>query len=418
MNFTYSITHDRIVPYPDTPPTLGVAGSVIVDPFCGNQILRVTDENTDPKRPGITWVTHSSGESNPWAADTSAFVVGDLGGSWFLYDFDPEAFTCKLVDRTPGFGQFSWCDRDLMYGVKEFTLRSWNRTSNQITDIVNFKDYPELAIPTTPRWYVLSLSISVDGHRLCCYLGPSQDKGEIIVVWDTILGLGWLRTTTGEFGGWGKGQIPNWSSLLLHDCRIGKGGNTVRVSTSNVPGLMFWRPGTAFWQLTPPAPEPPVSLGHKALGYSTHYGGDLRSVPCRFIHAPLFAPQLWQDLMDPVPKPVPNWWVDWHISVCPDQHDRNPIFLSSENVQRNPIDGSPPTAMSYFDNEIFAISTDGSGRFWRLAHTYSIARGSFWATPRGNVSLDGRFYVFNSDWQLTLGGTFPKQRVDVFVLHT
>jgi hypothetical protein len=63
---------------------------------------------------------------------------------------------------------------------------------------------------------------------------------------------------------------------------------------------------------------------------------------------------------------------------------------------------------------------DGKGsKIWRFAHTYSTARNGFWSTPRGNVSPDGRFYMFTSDWQDQLGND-PKGkgfRTDVFIVE-
>jgi len=50
-----------------------------------------------------------------------------------------------------------------------------------------------------------------------------------------------------------------------------------------------------------------------------------------------------------------------------------------------------------------------------IAHTYSTARNGFWSTPRGNVSQDGRFFMFTSDWEDQLGRmpNGDKYRTDV-----
>jgi hypothetical protein len=81
-------------------------------------------------------------------------------------------------------------------------------------------------------------------------------------------------------------------------------------------------------------------------------------------------------------------------------------------------------------DEVVAVATDGSGQVWRFAHHRSIAhaRGdaaagneglgyNFWDCPRGNVSQDGRFFMFTSNWEETVGkderGRF---RQDVFIV--
>ena len=85
-----------------------------------------------------------------------------------------------------------------------------------------------------------------------------------------------------------------------------------------------------------------------------------------------------------------------------------------------------------WDNEIVAIQTDvgdGSTEVWRFAHHRSNVDNdndssvtSFWYTPRPNVSRDGRWVLFTSNWEKTLG-TDPegapgeKARQDVFLLR-
>jgi hypothetical protein len=49
-----------------------------------------------------------------------------------------------------------------------------------------------------------------------------------------------------------------------------------------------------------------------------------------------------------------------------------------------------------------------------LAHHRSLyERGGFWDTPRGNVSPDGRYFIFTSNWERSLGD----RARDVFLLE-
>jgi hypothetical protein len=61
-----------------------------------------------------------------------------------------------------------------------------------------------------------------------------------------------------------------------------------------------------------------------------------------------------------------------------------------------------------FRDELFQIATDGSKRVRRLAHLHSVYR-DYWDQPRANVSRDGRFAVFTSNWGAT-------DRRDVFIV--
>ncbi len=71
------------------------------------------------------------------------------------------------------------------------------------------------------------------------------------------------------------------------------------------------------------------------------------------------------------------------------------------------------------DDEIIAVATDGSGAVWRFAHHRSLTDGDFWDTPRGNVSQDGRWYLFTSNWERTLGSDpYDKHpRQDMFLVE-
>jgi hypothetical protein len=92
--------------------------------------------------------------------------------------------------------------------------------------------------------------------------------------------------------------------------------------------------------------------------------------------------------------------------------------------------GDNTTAWRAWDDEVIAIETDapaGTGAtVWRFAHHRSDVASdtnplvlSFWYTPRPNVSPDGRWVLFTSNWEKTLGSD-PKDsthREDVFVVQ-
>src|SRR5436190_10381033 len=61
-----------------------------------------------------------------------------------------------------------------------------------------------------------------------------------------------------------------------------------------------------------------------------------------------------------------------------------------------------------FRQEIFQASTDGSQSVRRLAHHHSVYR-DYWDTPRAEISRDGRFVAYTSNWGSTT-------RRDVFII--
>src|SRR5262249_58269198 len=93
--------------------------------------------------------------------------------------------------------------------------------------------------------------------------------------------------------------------------------------------------------------------------------------------------------------------------------------------------GTQNGAWRALDDEIVAVESDAPGQdptIWRFAqHRTDVSydgdptRVSFWYEPRPNVSHDGRWAMFTSNWEKTLGtdpvgdaGTGFRQ--DVFIL--
>ena len=72
-----------------------------------------------------------------------------------------------------------------------------------------------------------------------------------------------------------------------------------------------------------------------------------------------------------------------------------------------------------WDGEIVAVRTDGkASTVWRFAYHRSVFDGKdFWDCPRGNVSPDGRAFIFTSNWGKSLGKTGGgAARQDVFLV--
>ena len=65
------------------------------------------------------------------------------------------------------------------------------------------------------------------------------------------------------------------------------------------------------------------------------------------------------------------------------------------------------TPAGIFHNEIILVKTDGSQTIRRLLHHHSIYK-DYWDSPRANISRDGRFVAFTSNW----GG---RPRRDLFI---
>ena len=67
-----------------------------------------------------------------------------------------------------------------------------------------------------------------------------------------------------------------------------------------------------------------------------------------------------------------------------------------------------------FEDEIVQVSTDGSQRFRRIAHTRARIdnpKTEYWSMPKPTISKDGQFIAFTSNWEKTIG------RYDLFIVR-
>jgi hypothetical protein len=140
----------------------------------------------------------------------------------------------------------------------------------------------------------------------------------------------------------------------------------------------------------------------------------------------LATPLTTKDLISPVLDPKEVYLAD-HPTWNNARADALVPFITA--TYRYPPDDIEWRA---WDDEILAVQTDGGAQgaeVYRFAHHRSDIRNdlapsqtSFWYLPRPNVSPDGRWALFTSNWEKTLG-TDPagapgeRARQDVFLLR-
>jgi hypothetical protein len=137
----------------------------------------------------------------------------------------------------------------------------------------------------------------------------------------------------------------------------------------------------------------------------------------------LLAPLAPHDVLAQILTPKEVYLAD-HPSWNNAQPNRAvPFITATYRYGDNTVEWRP------WDDEILGVPTDGGPDVWRFAQHRSDVRNdqtpgdiSFWYTPRPNVSPDGRWVLFTSNWEKTLG-TDPqesageKSRQDVFLLQ-
>lgn len=409
----------RVEPYADKAPAVGPSGSIISDPTFGSRILRVTDGRSDPTQAGRPLFTPSSAEQNSWNQSSSMFYVSTSGGSFLLYDFDPANMKVRPAKK-PNLNwgaepQFSFRQANVLYGLRERDFEQYDASSGRVTEIND----PSKCVKLGSGDKGNSVTVSADDNRFMETLGPQQDEYYMVYVYDRAQGCRWLNTQTGEIGGqWGpKGTISVADRFLLHNARMSKSGKFVDLRRGrNVIGK-----GWAIWEVDSMNVSvcPRACTGHHVLGYSHLISSSGVTHPMDVWLRPLNRLENSTPIISGL-EPDKGPWFDSHFSWNNvDANDSTPVCFSTYQPTNPDRSGAALLVSGPWENEIDCAETDGkASKVWRFAHTYSTARNGFWSTPRGNVSQDGRFFMFTSDWEDLLGKTpNGENRTDVFIVE-
>jgi hypothetical protein len=412
-------TERRIELYPDKPPAIGAAGSIITDPAFGSRILRVTDNRSDPTPLDRSIYTPSSAEQNSWNKNSTMFYVSTSGGTFLLYDFVPSTMKARRAKNPNldwvGEPQFSFGEANILYGLRHRVFEQYDTSRGRVSGINDPSKCVKLAAEDTGS----TVTVSADDKRFMETLGPEQDEYYMVYVYDRTQGCRWLNTRTGEIGGqWGpKGTISVPDRFLLHNARMSKSGKFVDMRR----GRSLIGQGWAVWEVDSMNVIvcPQACGGHHVLGYSHIITSPGMTHPMDLWLRPLDHLEITTPIITAL-EPDKGPWYDSHLSwnnVDPD--DSAPVCFSTYQTANPNAPGAAPLVTGPWENEIDCAETDGKqSKVWRFAHTFSSARNGFWSSPRGNVSQDGRFFMFTSDWEDQLGKTPDGQyRTDVFVVE-
>lgn len=217
-------------------------------------------------------------------------------------------------------------------------------------------------------------------------------------------------TQTGALTSGSRPPTTNTAGYNIHNAQISRDGRSLRLDYHQGYTLFWWEPGTR----TVLACTAGTCQGHMANGFTrwvnqgrsgsglglTIQGTDFLDLSVLIHGAPAgYTPQ------------------DVHLSWNNDQTSDAVPFLSAffnstvhqGNGSMDPNLNPVVKIRSALDQEILGISTDGSGRIWRFGHVRSgplanpYGPPDFASQPIGQVSQDGRYFVFNSNWLWHLG---------------
>jgi hypothetical protein len=429
-------------------PVLAGAGFVFTDPVFGARMLRVTDGALRPAAPNGSYRTPSGTHSNAWSADGRLFYTTSTDGTVVPFAFDAATMRASRLPSANGDGgltlqffnepTFSYVTPGVAYATYNGSgsnLRSvdqYDFQSDQYSQLLNL-DSLATGMEGT---YTGGLGASGgDVERLFAFFGgTSQDRHFYLVVFDKLnpsnrLLLDTIASTV-------DGQPTNIPlNFKIHAAAIDRSGRYVTVYPTG-PDLQKPRsaaPAYVWDTLTNTFTAIPlvaaIAGGHDAYGFgyrvnqdSTATSWDAAQWQLRSLATPLATLQL----ITPVLRPEEEFLADhpsWHNA----QPERLVPFIDA-----NYRYGTTTVEWRAWDEEIFAVQTEGAGggaSVWRFAHHRSAVASDvdptwigFWYTPRPNVSPDGRWALFTSNWEKTLG-TDPRgdssstHRQDVFLVE-
>jgi len=415
----YTAITDRLVRPEPSLPAIGPAGSIISDPTFGMRILRVTDANTMADQPGQGYQTGSSAHTKKFNSNNTRIVLDSFGNRLLAYDFDPTSMTIKRVgkpgqpsggDLIPLVGDdafFSYQHADIIYGTRGGTndIAKYNFATKQIATIFD----PNTVDPSAGSRSNIA-GVSRDDNVIGWYGGGNvQDADYLIIVYyqDTGKWRGLNTKSSRVIGPTGPtGPTDRPMGCTMHNARISLDGNYAMIVPSEGScGGLWW-----IWNI------PTLHLETITVDPGGHWGPGYRRL---VNHCQVKDGQRWciRDFADLNPASGTKKIPETILTPAEWANDNHPSWLNDVPGVDAPIclanyraDGSP--IRRAWDNEVICVATDGSDRVWRFAHTRT--SGTSWVNlPRGNVSQDGRFYMFNSNWEGTLG----KRRADVFIVE-
>jgi hypothetical protein len=426
---TYDAVTDRGPRAKPTLPNPGPAGSSFKDPAFGSLIWRVTDANTRSDRPSVSFRTPSATHQNEWSAFSTYFYVVSTDGTVVPFAFDPFSGAATRLPALTFYiePQFSYVNASQIYGSvgtgSLHTIDVYDFATGSYTRLLDLESVENGLAGT----YIGGLSSSAGPTEriLAFFGGGSQDLHHYVVVFD--------RNDPS------KRQVLDTAAALqfhLHHAAMDRSGRYVLLypasadlaAPRNAAQVYVWDTQANTTTALPLADA--RSGGHDAYGYGVAINQDCCSSTtydaAQWQIRSLATPLTTKDLISPVLNPKEVYLAD-HPTWNNARADALVPFITG--TYRYPPDDVEWRA---WDDEIVAVQTDGGGQgaeVYRFAHHRSDVRDdltpsqtSFWYLPRPNVSPDGRWVLFTSNWEKTLG-TDPagapgeRARQDVFLIR-
>lgn len=374
--------------YPEpAPPPLPAAGGTFVDSVFGTTLLRVTDTNdgSDNHQSYSYWPSFNK--------NSTLLYISSVGGSPTLYDFDTLNFSISnkralFAGNPPGDGApnaedaiWSGQHANIMLCHTAQKLYSYNTSNSSYTLIHDFGTaYPNI--------FLQQMSRSVNDTTFAFTYKENINY--------TNIGYIVLRAS--------NNQADTGNMATLDEVQVDKTGNYLVIKTGQSGAgvieveILDLLNGNKQY-LTDNGPD--YAPGHSDNGTGFVIGADNWNNAYTF--RTLTNPHTFYNVIDY----NNDWSQGTHVSMLAD--DESWLLVSSFIANTLPSTG-------IFSDEIYQVATDGSKAVRRLCHHHSDYlnqtnfNDQYWSEPKANVSRNGKYAVFTSNWGST-------SRRDVFVLQ-
>jgi hypothetical protein len=356
--------------YPEPPiPARPAAGATLVDPTFGTTIMRLTDANdgTDCRVEYSYWPTFNVNSTRAKALCVVAGVSRTR-----IWSFDPTNFRrgagilmpMRLQSSDP---IWSGSDPNVIYGHSTtHVLLAFNVSTQTTTTLKDFS----IVVPAGGQLNQMSMSSDDDTFAFHVTNSAGSPVGYLV----------WQRST--------NTLLLNRLESAIDEVQVDKTGRYLEVGYTNGNNRIWDLQTKAYTNLTWGVD----GFFHHDSGRGTMltYNGRGNALAYR----QLSSPHTLVALMS-----LSSSNKTGHLSMRAD----NESWGLASNYNNDGRSASAP-----FDNEIFQVATDGSGDVRRIAHHRSVFN-DYYDGPFANISRDGRFVAFSSNWGVASG------RRDVFV---
>lgn len=369
-------------------PTLPAAGGKFNDPTFGTEIMRVTDAN-DGQSNG-TWYSFWP----TFNCDNTRILARVNGGASAVYDFNPQTFTLGSKHTIPQVSSglsflgesatWSSSDPDILYGVTFYgspqKLWAYDASTQTYSEVHDFSS--DLASGE----YLWQMTMSEDNTTFAFTI-KSQSRN------DPVGYLVYKKPPTNQI-------LLKVADSTINEVSLDKTGRylVVPLETPDAQGrvsLIRDLQTNTTDGLVDGSPD--YAMGHGDFGHAISVGWDHYNN--RYLRRSLATPHQFTEALD-----IGSYWQSSHLSLsgASDDWSLSGFYGGYELLNGNGL----------FQRELVLIKNDGT-KFRRLLHHRSFFETTqgvynYWAAPRPNLSRDGGYVAFSSNW----GGS---SREDLFV---